>query len=106
MTKSELEARPVYVSREDHIEAHFLTCFLALVIVRLLQKKVDNKYSAEQTLHGLSKTCCTNLEGNHFVSSYNDDVVKEIGDVLGIDFRKKYRTLAEIKNIIAKTKIK
>jgi transposase len=106
VTKSELEARPVYVSREDHIEAHFLTCFLALVIVRLLQKKVDNKYSAEQILHGLSKTCCTSLEGNHFVSCYNDDVVKEIGDVLGIDFRKKYRTLAEIKNIIAKAKIK
>lgn len=106
VTKSELEARPVYVSREDHIEAHFLTCFLALVIVRLLQKKVNNKYSAEQILHGLSKTCCTNVEGNLFVSSYNDDAVKEIGDALGIDFRKKYRTLAEIKNIIAKTKIK
>jgi len=106
VTKSELEARPVYVSREDHIEAHFLTCFLALVIVRLLQKKVDNKYSAERILHGLSKTCCTKLEGNNYASSYNDDVVKEIGDLLGIDFRKKYRTLAEIKNIIAKTKIK
>lgn len=106
VTKSELEARPVCVSREDHIEAHFLTCFLALVIVRLLQKKVGNKYSAERILHGLSKTCCTNTEGNLFVSSYNDDAVKEIGNVLGIDFRKKYRTLAEIKNIIAKTKIK
>jgi transposase len=105
VTKSELEARPVYVSREDHIQSHFLTCFLALVIVRLLQKKVDNKYSAEQILQGLSKTRCTNTEGNLFVSSYNDDVVREIGDVLGIDFRKKYRTLAEIKNIIAKTKI-
>ncbi len=106
VTKSELEARPVCVSREDHIEAHFLTCFLALVIIRLLQKKVGNKYSAERILEGLSKTCCTNTQGNLFVSTYNDDVVNEIGNVLGIDFRKKYRTLAEIKNIIAKTKIK
>lgn len=106
VTKSELEARPAYVSREDHIEAHFLTCFLALVIIRLLQKKVGGKYSAEQILQGLSKTCCSRLEGNYFVSHYNDDAVKEIGDALGIDFRKKYRTLAEIKNIIAKTKIK
>ena len=35
ITKSELEARPVYVSRKEHIEAHFLICFIALVLVRL-----------------------------------------------------------------------
>lgn len=103
---SELEARPVYVSRDDHIESHFLTCFVALVIIRLLQKKFENKYSAGRILHGLAKTCCANMEGNQFVSYYNDDAVKEIGDAFGIDFRKKYWTLAEIKNIIAKTKIK
>lgn len=106
VTKSDLEARPVHVSREDHIEAHFLICFVALVIIRLLQKKFDNKYSAEKILDGLSKTCCSNIDGNRYISHYNDDVVKEIGDVFGIDFRKKYRTLAEIKNIIAKSKIK
>jgi|AGTN01.2.fsa_nt_gi Transposase len=105
ITKSELEARPVYVSRDDHIESHFLTCFVALVIIRLLQKKFNNKYSAEKILNGLAKTCCANMEGNLFVSHYNDDVVKEIGDAFGIDFRKKYRILAEIKNIIANTKI-
>lgn len=106
VTKSDLEARPVHVSREDHIEAHFLTCFVAIVIIRLLQKKFDNKYSAGKILDGLSKTCCSNIDGNQYISHYNDDVVKEIGDVFGIDFRKKYRTLAEIKNIIAKAKIK
>jgi transposase len=106
VTKSELKSRPVHVSRDDHIESHFLTCFVALVIIRLLQKKFENKYSAERILHGLAKTCCAHMEGNRFVSHYNDDVVKEIGDAFGIDFRKKYRTLAEIKNIIAKTKIK
>jgi transposase len=106
VTKSELESRPVHVSREDHIEAHFLTCFVALVIIRLLQKKIGNKYSAEKILDGLAKTCCSNIDGNQYISLYNDDVVKEIGDLFGIDFRKKYRTLAEIKNIIAKAKIK
>jgi transposase len=106
VTKSELEFRPVNVSRDDHIESHFLTCFVALVIIRLLQKKFDNKYSAEKILNGLSKTCCAHMDGNQYVSHYNDDVVKEIGDAFGIDFRKKYRTLAEIKNIIAKTKIR
>lgn len=106
VTKSDLEARPVHVSREDHIEAHFLTCFVALIIIRLLQKKLDGKYSSESILTGLSKTCCTNTDANRHVANYNDEVVIEIGNLFGIDFRKKNRTLAEIKNIIAKTKIR
>ena len=106
ITKSDLDARPVYVSREDHIEAHFLTCFVALVIIRLLQKKFNGKYSSEEILVGLSKTCCVNADANRYISSYNDDVVVEIGKAFGIDFRKKNHTLAEIKNIIANSKIK
>jgi transposase len=106
VTKSDLEARPVYVSREDHIESHFLTCFVALIIIRLLQKKLDGKYSSESILSGLSKTCCSNIDANRYVANYNDEAVVEIGKLFGIDFRKKNRTLAEIKNIIAKTKIK
>jgi transposase len=106
VTKSDLEARPVYVSRDDHIESHFLTCFVALVIIRLLQKKLGGRYSSEKILSGLSKTCCTNTDANRYVANYNDEAVIEIGKLFGIDFRKKNRTLAEIKNIIAKTKIK
>ena len=106
VTKSDLEARPVHVSRDDHIESHFLTCFVALVIIRLLQKKLGGRYSSEKILLGLSKTCCTNTDANRYVANYNDEAVVEIGKLFGIDFRKKNRTLAEIKNIIAKTKIK
>lgn len=106
VTKSDLEARPVYVSRNDHIESHFLTCFVALIIIRLLQKKLDSKYSSEKILSGLSKTCCSNTFANMYIANYNDETVIEIGKLFGIDFRKKNRTLAEIKNIIAKTKTK
>jgi transposase len=106
VTKSDLEARPVHVSREDHIESHFLTCFVALVIIRLLQKKFNWKYSSEKILSGLSQTCCTNTDANRYVASYNDETVVEIGKLFGIDFRKKNRTLAEIKNIIANSKLR
>ena len=41
ITKSELEARPVYVSREDRINAHFLTCFVSLLLLRCLQRSTD-----------------------------------------------------------------
>ena len=43
--KSEFKARPVHLSREDRIKAHFLTCFLALVIYRYLEKRLDEKYT-------------------------------------------------------------
>ena len=44
IVSSELDARQVYVSRKEHIEAHFLTCYIALVLSRVLQHKLDKKY--------------------------------------------------------------
>ena len=104
VTKSELEARPVFVSREDHIQAHFLLCFVALVIIRLLQHTMKNRFSTEKILNSLSKACCSNVLGNLFVFDHYDDVLAAIDASLGIDLSIKFRTRAEIKNIIAKTK--
>ena len=51
--KSEFNARPVYLSREDRIKAHFTTCFLALVIYRYLEKKLDEQYTTSQIIETL-----------------------------------------------------
>jgi transposase len=106
VTKSDLEARPVYVSREDHIQAHFLICFTALVIIRLLQKKMGSEYAsaAEKILDSLSKACCTNFKNNLFVFDHFDKTLEDAGRTLGIDFNKEFRTREEIKKIIADTK--
>lgn len=48
--KSEFEARPVYLQRDDRIEAHFLTCFIALMIYRILEKQLGNKYTCEDII--------------------------------------------------------
>jgi len=104
VTKSDLEARPVYVSREDHIQAHFLTCFVALVIIKLLQKKTGDQYSSGKMLDSLAKSCCVNFHGSHYVFDHNDEVLDAVGNAVGIDFGKKYRSLGEIKKIIAATK--
>ena len=53
--KSEFKARPVYLSREDRIKAHFLTCFLSLVIFRYLEKKLDEKYTVSEIIETLKK---------------------------------------------------
>ena len=105
VTKSELEARPVHVSREDHIEAHFLICFVSLVIIRLLQKRLKHIYSSVKIIDSLAKACCSHLKDNVHMFDYKDDITRDIGLLFGIDFEQKFRTQAEIKNIVAKAKL-
>jgi len=104
VTKSDLEARPVYVSREDHIQAHFLTCFIALVIARILEMKLEHKYSIGQILESLSKADCTHMKQNFYLFDYYDDVLKNMENLFDIDFSKRVRSLGEIKKILADTK--
>lgn len=51
--KTEFKARPVYLSKDDRITAHFLTCYIALLIYRLLEQKIDDKFSIEQIINCL-----------------------------------------------------
>ena len=104
VTKGTLETRPVYVSREDRIGAHFLTCFIALVIIRLIQKKVDRCYSAKKIIECLNKIACSNEQDNIYLFDYRSEISDTIGSVLGIDFTRKRLRLADIKNILAASK--
>lgn len=104
ITKSELDARPVYVSRKDHIETHFLTCFIALALSRILQHKLNKKYSVGKILESLSKCNCFNLQQNIYQFTFFNDVLKDIGSVIGIDFSLKHRTLQNIKKILGNMK--
>jgi len=104
VTKSELDARPVYVSRKDHIEAHFLTCYIALVLSRVLQHKLDKKYSVEKILESLRKCNCSNVQENYYLFTFYDQILKDIGEIIDIDFSLKNRTLQDIKKILGNTK--
>ena len=104
ITKSELEARPVYVWTKEHIEAHFLTCFVALTIARILENRLAQKYSIGTILESLSKAECSLIQQNYYLFDYYDDILKDIGTAMDIDFGKRIRTLGEIKKILAKTK--
>ena len=104
VTKSELEARPVYVWTKEHIEAHFLTCFVALIIARILENKLEHKYSVGTILGSLSKAECSLVQQNYYSFDYYDEVLKDIGLIMDIDYGKRIRTLGEIKKILAKTK--
>ena len=82
VTKSELEARPVYVWTKEHIEAHFLTCFVALTIARILENKLEHKYSVGTILEFLSKAECSLVQQNYYLFDYYDELLKDIGLIL------------------------
>lgn len=104
ITKSDLEARPVYVSREDHIQSHFLICFVALVIARILEMKTEHKYSITKMLESLAKAECTHIQQNYYLFDYYDEILETIGNKLDIDFSKQILSLGEIKKILGDTK--
>jgi len=104
VTKGTIEARPVYVSREDRIGAHFLTCFISLVIIRLIGKKTGRKYSPEKIIECLNSISCSNEQDNLYLFDYRSSVSDTIGKALGIDFTRKRLRRAEIKNILAESK--
>jgi len=104
ITKSTLETRPVYVSLKDHIEAHFLTCFIALVLVRLLEFKLDCKFTTEEIINSLKKYNCSLTEQNLYMFTHYSDVICDIGKMLGMDLGLKYAPLKDIKNKLGKVK--
>ena len=104
VTKSELSSRPVYLSREEHIEAHFLTCFISLVIARILEKKLEGKYSVGKILNSLKQASCSHIKENYYLFDYYDDILEAIHTKMGIDLGRKYLSQKEIKKILADVK--
>ena len=104
VTKGTIEARPVYVSREERISAHFLTCFIALVIIRLIQKLTDRRYSPERIVQCLNKISCSHEQDNLYLFNYRSEISDDIGSKLGLDFTRKRLQLGEIKNILGNCK--
>ena len=69
--KSEFEARPVYVQRDDRIKAHFMTCYISLLVYRLLEKKLNEEYTCEQILDTLKNMQMTLLsKESGYIPSY------------------------------------
>ena len=100
ITKSDLETRPVYVWTKEHIEAHFLTCFISLVILRLIEYKTNRKYSTSSIINSLRKYTSNNLEHDIYLQNFTNGIIKDLSSIYNIDLSRKYLTLSEIKKIL------
>ena len=106
ITKSDLESRPAYVTLESRIEGHFLTCFVALLTLRLLDKRLHNKYSPEQIINSLKKYQACLIKDNIFRVAYYDLILEDLGKALGLVLNKKYLKTGQIRQLAADSKKK
>jgi len=100
ITKTCFESRPIYVWLNEHIDAHFATCFLALVLIRLLEHKLDNKYPTKNILNSLKKYNCTHLDTNNWQFTYYDEILKDCGKAFKMNLDQKYRTQQEVQRLL------
>lgn len=98
--KSEFNARPINVKTDPHIEAHFLICFVSLVIMRVLEHMIIKKHTVKQIRNSLINYSCSYLEQNYYLFDYRDDVLATIEEIFGFDFRQKFMSQSEIKKIL------
>ena len=100
VTKSEFNARPVHVRLEDHIDAHFLICFISLVITRILQKEINNKYTIKNILEKIKNFKCTHETGNLYKFIGYKQEIQYMNRKLNMQMDKKYDLRKNIRKIL------
>lgn len=100
ISKTEFDSRPVFVRTNDHIDAHFTTCFTALVLIRLLQAKLENRYPVGKIIESLRKYTCVPLDANNYQFTYYDEVLDACQKVFHIELNNKYRTRQQIQRLL------
>lgn len=103
--KTDFSARPVYLQREDRIKAHFLICFLSLLIYRILESKLENKYTVKQTLDTLEDMELCAIDGYGYIPAYTrTDLTDELHALFDFHTDTKISKKSKIRSIINQTK--
>lgn len=103
--KTDFEARPVYVKRQERILAHFITCFIALVVYRYLEKKLDEKYTISQILPTLREMDFMKYEGKGYQPVYTrTELTDALHDAFGFCTSRQIVPVRKMKNICSQTK--
>lgn len=103
--KSEFKARPVYLSRDDRIKAHFTTCFLALTIFRYLEKKINSKYTVTEIIETLRNYNLRELKGFGYIPNYElTEIVEDLQNTFNINTSTEINDYKKIQKICKQTK--
>ncbi len=104
--KSEFRARRVFLSRDDMIVAHFATCFIALVIYRLLEKKLNEKYTCHEIINGLREINFLEAKGEGYIPCYTrTDFTDDLHETFGFHTDYQIDSMRQMKKIFKKHEI-
>lgn len=107
ITKTGISARPVFLSREERIEAHFLICFLSLFIVKAMQLKLENSgihHSSFRIIEELRKLSVASMDDSNFLLLYYSQVIRDLKNAVGIDGIQNVITKAQLRKICGDAK--
>lgn len=98
--KTDFEARPVYVRRSDRIQAHFLICFLALMFYRILERKLNKKYTCNEILDALRSYEFADVQGQGFIPIYESTALTDkLQEIAGFDTDYEFLTKSRMRTI-------
>ena len=98
--KSEFKAQPVFLKTEEHIDAHFLICFVSLLIFRILEFKLNNQFTTKQIRDSLIELSCSHIIENCYLLDFRNKIIEQIEKVFQVDFSHKFIKTSEIKKIL------
>ncbi len=103
--KTDFAARPVYLHRSERIHAHFLICFLSLLVYRLLEKNLNRNYTCEDILHTLQNFEFADVQGQGFMPIYESTkLTDELHKISGFETDYEFITKRKMKEIQKRSK--
>lgn len=104
ITKTDLQTRPIEVSLKQRISAHFLTCFIALLILRLLCKRLNEEHAPEQIIKSLRKYQACHVTDNVYRVAYYDQLIADMGNALNLTLNRRFLTVGDLRQLVADSK--
>lgn len=105
ISKTDLSVRPVRVRTNSHIRGHFLICYIALTLIRVLQHYLHNKFSAKKLIEEMRSCCGSLATKNIWLFDYRTDLLDTMFTLIGKEKQMKWMKLSEIKKYFYKVEI-
>ncbi|WP_196600179.1 IS1634 family transposase [Pectinatus frisingensis] len=103
--KTEFKARPVYLSRDDRISAHFTTCFIALTLYRLLERQLNERFTNREIIQGLQNMNFYKVAGEGYIPAYTrNDFTDALHETFKFQTDYQIVNTHQMKNIFKATK--
>ena len=103
--KHEFKARPAFLSRDDRIIAHFMTCFLALILYRYLEKKLDCQYTVSEVINTLRDMNLVKIDAYGYIPAFTRTVLTDaLHETYGWTLSKELTQSSVMRGIIKNTK--